>query len=216
MRMPRGWFWGKLPRRNGRGGRKRASGVSRKYAATPRAASVWRRLWCSLGRLEWFLPGRGQRRVLQGGRSSRRRWRLCRRASFGWARKTARAMPMSARAIRSRSRSRLQWGRYAVTFDEWDAAVVAGGVNARAIGSRLGTRTPKVIDVSWDDAQAYIKWLSHQDGPALPAAQRGRMGILLPGGDGDLFRGATRFPRNLRITMEITPLEKARRANAVR
>ena len=44
-------------------------------------------------------------------------------------------------------------GVYEVTFAEWDACVAAGGWG----------RQP-VIDVSWDDAQEYVAWLSSKTG----------------------------------------------------
>ncbi len=62
-------------------------------------------------------------------------------------------------------------GRYVVTFAEWDAA------QADADWQRLSGLAPRkpndqgwgrgnlpVIDVSWDDARAYAKWLSHKTG----------------------------------------------------
>ncbi len=55
-------------------------------------------------------------------------------------------------------------GRYAVTFDEWDAAVAAGGVSHKPSDQGWGRGRRPVIDVNWDDAQAYIKWLSSKTG----------------------------------------------------
>ncbi|MGO9484055.1 MAG: SUMF1/EgtB/PvdO family nonheme iron enzyme [Rhodomicrobium sp.] len=51
-------------------------------------------------------------------------------------------------------------GRYAVTFDEWDAARAAGGVSHNPSDQGWGRGRRPVINVNWDDAQAYIKWLS--------------------------------------------------------
>ncbi len=55
-------------------------------------------------------------------------------------------------------------GRFPVTFDEWDAAVAAGGVTRKPDDYGWGRGRRPVIDVSWDDAQAYVKWLSGKTG----------------------------------------------------
>ena len=58
-------------------------------------------------------------------------------------------------------------GRHAVTFDEWDSYVADGGSGFLGFGKRhtpsdrgWGRGRRPVRDVNWDDAQAYIKWLS--------------------------------------------------------
>jgi formylglycine-generating enzyme required for sulfatase activity len=56
-------------------------------------------------------------------------------------------------------------GRFAVTFAEWDACVSAGGCGGyRPSDSGWGREDRPVINVSWDDAQTYVKWLSGKTG----------------------------------------------------
>ena len=56
-------------------------------------------------------------------------------------------------------------GRAAVTFDEWNACVAEGGCNAYRPGDYgWGRGKRPVINVSWNDAQAYVKWLSAKTG----------------------------------------------------
>ena len=56
-------------------------------------------------------------------------------------------------------------GRYAVTFAEWDAAVADGGCGGYKPEDRgWGRGDRPVINVHWDDAQAYVKWLSEKTG----------------------------------------------------
>jgi formylglycine-generating enzyme required for sulfatase activity len=56
-------------------------------------------------------------------------------------------------------------GRFAVTFDEWDACIAEGGCNSHRPGDEgWGRGRRPVINVSWDDAQAYVAWLSKKTG----------------------------------------------------
>jgi formylglycine-generating enzyme required for sulfatase activity len=56
-------------------------------------------------------------------------------------------------------------GRFAVTFDEWDACMAGGGCNGYKPDSRgWGRGTQPVINVNWDDAKAYTSWLSRKTG----------------------------------------------------
>jgi formylglycine-generating enzyme required for sulfatase activity len=50
-----------------------------------------------------------------------------------------------------------------VTFADWDACVSVGGC-PQAGDSGWGRGTRPVINVSWDDAQAYAAWLSRMTG----------------------------------------------------
>jgi formylglycine-generating enzyme required for sulfatase activity len=56
-------------------------------------------------------------------------------------------------------------GRFAVTFDEWDACVADGGCNGYRPDDRgWGRGKQPAINVSWNDAKAYVAWLSRRTG----------------------------------------------------
>jgi formylglycine-generating enzyme required for sulfatase activity len=55
-------------------------------------------------------------------------------------------------------------GKYAVTFEEWDACVSAGGCTKQPGDEGWGRGRRPVINVSWDDAQQYVRWLSAKTG----------------------------------------------------
>jgi formylglycine-generating enzyme required for sulfatase activity len=56
-------------------------------------------------------------------------------------------------------------GKFAVTFDEWDACVADGGCNGyRPNSSGWGRGKWPVINVSWADAKAYVAWLAETTG----------------------------------------------------
>jgi formylglycine-generating enzyme required for sulfatase activity len=61
-------------------------------------------------------------------------------------------------------------GKYAVTFAEWDACVANGGCGRYrpddGVWKGLGRNDHPVINVNWDDANAYLKWLSQKTGQA--------------------------------------------------
>jgi len=56
-------------------------------------------------------------------------------------------------------------GRFAVTFDEWEACAASGGCNAyHPADHEWGRGRHPVIYVSWNDAKAYVDWLSRKTG----------------------------------------------------
>ena len=56
-------------------------------------------------------------------------------------------------------------GAYPVTFEEWDACAADGGCGGyRPDDKGWGRGRQPVINVSWEDAQAYVKWLSRKTG----------------------------------------------------
>ena len=62
---------------------------------------------------------------------------------------------------------RLAVGVYEVTFGEWDACVSDGGCGGyRPDDEGWGRGRRPVMNVSWKDAQAYVRWLSRKTGEA--------------------------------------------------
>jgi formylglycine-generating enzyme required for sulfatase activity len=55
-------------------------------------------------------------------------------------------------------------GRFEVTFAEWDACVAGGGCRRRPDDAGWGRGWQPVINVSWNDAQQYVAWLSRRTG----------------------------------------------------
>ena len=58
-------------------------------------------------------------------------------------------------------------GVYEVTFEEWDACVSGGGCGGyRPDDAGWGRGRRPVVNVSWEDAKAYVAWLSGKTGEA--------------------------------------------------
>lgn len=56
-------------------------------------------------------------------------------------------------------------GKYEVTFAEWDACAAAGGCGGYRPDDRgWGRGNRPVINVSWDDTQRYLRWLTSRTG----------------------------------------------------
>jgi formylglycine-generating enzyme required for sulfatase activity len=72
-------------------------------------------------------------------------------------------------------------GKFAVTFDEWDACVADGGCNGyKPSDQGWGRGQRPVINVSWNDATAYAAWLSRsclRRAGCCPAPSRRRPGL---------------------------------------
>ena len=55
-------------------------------------------------------------------------------------------------------------GKYPVTFDQWDACVKDGGTTHKPDDEGWGRGSRPVINVSWNDIQLYLRWLSKVTG----------------------------------------------------
>lgn len=55
-------------------------------------------------------------------------------------------------------------GKFSVTFAEWDAFVASGGWNYRPPDADWGRERRPVVNVSWNDVQIYLAWLSLKTG----------------------------------------------------
>jgi formylglycine-generating enzyme required for sulfatase activity len=53
-------------------------------------------------------------------------------------------------------------GRREITFEEWDLCFAAGGCKYRPDDHGWGRGNRPVIDVSWDDAKAFVAWLAQK------------------------------------------------------
>ena len=53
-------------------------------------------------------------------------------------------------------------GQYEVTYEQWDRCVHAGGCRYRPVFN--GAQREAIGNLSWDDANAYLKWLSEKTG----------------------------------------------------
>ena len=55
-------------------------------------------------------------------------------------------------------------GKYEVTFDEWSACVLVGGCKHEPKDRGWGRGDRPVINVSWNDTQEFVRWLSKKTG----------------------------------------------------
>jgi formylglycine-generating enzyme required for sulfatase activity len=53
-------------------------------------------------------------------------------------------------------------GKFVVTFDQWDACIAHGGCTYSPGDNNWGRGSQPVINVSWDNAKAYVAWLAKQ------------------------------------------------------
>jgi formylglycine-generating enzyme required for sulfatase activity len=54
--------------------------------------------------------------------------------------------------------------KFEITFDDWDACATYGDCRTDVSDSGWGRGTQPVVNVSWDDAKTYAKWLSRMTG----------------------------------------------------
>jgi formylglycine-generating enzyme required for sulfatase activity len=55
-------------------------------------------------------------------------------------------------------------GKFELTFDEWDTCAAHGGCSSQIFGGQFGRGRQPVINVTWNDAQDYVAWLSKVTG----------------------------------------------------
>jgi formylglycine-generating enzyme required for sulfatase activity len=84
-------------------------------------------------------------------------------------------------------------GKFAVTFEQWETCVAGGGCNAYSPADEAGRRgRHPVVNVSWDDAKAYVAWLSKVTGkPYRLLSEAEREYVTRAGAASPFWFGAT-------------------------
>lgn len=78
-------------------------------------------------------------------------------------------------------------GRRTVTFAEWDQCVAAGGCKYSPGDHGWGRGDRPVIDVSWDDAQEFVAWLSKKTGQSYRLPSEAEWEYAARGGAGSPY-----------------------------
>jgi formylglycine-generating enzyme required for sulfatase activity len=81
-------------------------------------------------------------------------------------------------------------GKFEVTFEEWDACVAQGGCSHRPDDRGWGRGRQPVMNVNWDDAQAYVAWLSRKTGKPYRLLSEAEWEYAAQAGSGREARGA--------------------------
>ena len=103
-------------------------------------------------------------------------------------------------------------GVYAVTFEDYER-FCDDTKRQKPEDQGWGRGDRPVINVSWEDARAYCAWLGVADRARLPAAERGGVGVRLPGRHGDAvpFRPTYHHgPGQLRWQLHLQRLRQGR------
>ena len=102
-------------------------------------------------------------------------------------------------------------GRFAVTFEEWDACVADGGCNGyRPWDNGWGRVRRPVINVSWQDARSYAAWLSRKTGKTYRLLSEAEREYLTRAGTTAAFWwGNAISPRQARYTVEAAGNKKS-------
>jgi formylglycine-generating enzyme required for sulfatase activity len=79
-------------------------------------------------------------------------------------------------------------GKFAITFDEWDACVRDNGCNGyRPRDEGWGRGKLPVVNISWNDARAYVVWLSKRTGKTYRLPSEAEREYVTRGGTATAF-----------------------------
>ena len=78
-----------------------------------------------------------------------------------------------------------------VTFSEWQACVADGGCASTPSDNGWGAGRRPVINVSWDDAQAYTTWISQKTGHSYALPSEAQWEYAARGGETSAWQGGS-------------------------